>query len=394
MAATTTTTVLIDQTPEPHRTKPQEVALGMVLLGVIFSSILYGVMLTQTYKYYERFKRDPMLVKLLVFAVFLLNTASVFFVAHAAWFYLVDNGPRGLSIWSLNVELALSVNGHVSDIRDHALPGSSLSEFTSQKQRHLDERAGKLHNPAPVAMYFVADSRVFLQFGLAILHFGSGEVAAIEFLLLKRFAKFGSVKVPSILRLSSAAVCDTAIAVSLTYFLHKKRTGFKKTDEMINYLILFSINSGLLLSAISIASLITYLVVPRTWVYTALCFLLSRLYATTFLCSLNSRQILIHNDNYIANEKVDNGRIRIQPKLLGSQYWSLSRSSTAERDRTPRTPTQIFVVTETVTDVPQTMDAAKIRNSNSHLKEIMESSDDSSSTIHNSSASSNSSRTS
>ncbi|KAF9564489.1 hypothetical protein CPC08DRAFT_247401 [Agrocybe pediades] len=264
-------------------------------------------MLTQTYKYYERFKRDPMLVKLLVFAVFLLNTASVFFVAHAAWFYLVDNGPRGLSIWSLNVELALS------------MAMSAISEtFLAFR------------------VYKFSRNNVILTsvlFGLAILHFGSGEVAAIEFLLLKRFAKFGSVKVPSILRLSSAAVCDTAIAVSLTYFLHKKRTGFKKTDEMINYLILFSINSGLLLSAISIASLITYLVVPRTWVYTALCFLLSRLYATTFLCSLNSRQILIHNDNYIANEKVDNGRIRIQPKLLGSQYWSLSRSSTAERDR-------------------------------------------------------------
>ncbi|PPQ87703.1 hypothetical protein CVT25_011470 [Psilocybe cyanescens] len=53
----------------PHRTRLQEVALGMVLLGVIFSSILYGVMISQTRKYYERFKKDQRIVKSMVFAV-------------------------------------------------------------------------------------------------------------------------------------------------------------------------------------------------------------------------------------------------------------------------------------------------------------------------------------
>jgi hypothetical protein len=320
--------------PPIYRTPTQEISLGMVVLGLIFSSILYGVMLTQTYKYFQRFKRDPLLVKLLVFTVWLLDTVSVFFVGHASWYYLVTTGPHGISTWSLNVELALSIT--ISAITETFL-AFRVFKLSAQK-------------------YWLTGILLFL----ALIHFVSGEVAATEFLLLKRFARFGSVKIPSIVRLSSAAICDTAIAAALCYFLNKKRTGFKKTDEIINYLILFSINSGLATSLISITSLITYLVVPKLWVYTALCFLLSRLYANTFLCCLNSRQILLN-----VEEEQESPNIR--RKRRGSLWTTTGRPGTAEK-----TPTQVFVVTETITDGLQTPDSAKIRNSSTHLKEISE----------------------
>ncbi|PPQ68919.1 hypothetical protein CVT24_007663 [Panaeolus cyanescens] len=114
--------------PQTHRTRTQEVSLGMVLLGITFSSILYGIMLTQTHKYFQRFRKDPPVVKFLVsrpplpiieagseffffqvIAVLILNTISMFFVGHASWYYLVTNGVHAVAIWSLNVELALSV---------------------------------------------------------------------------------------------------------------------------------------------------------------------------------------------------------------------------------------------------------------------------------------------
>jgi hypothetical protein len=328
--------------PAPiFRTRLEEVALGMVLLGVIFSSILYGIMLTQTYKYYQRFKRDARSIKLLVFAVLVLNTASVFLVGHAAWYYLVTTGKGYLSIWSLNVELALS------------MLMSGLSETF-----------------LAIRVYRLSGNKIWLTailLLLAFVHFGSGEVAAIKLLLLKKSARLTSEKVPSIIRLASAAVCDTAIASALSYFLHTKRTGFKKNDEAINYLILFSINSGLLTSATSIASLITYVVVPRTWVYTALCFLISRLYATTFLCSLNSRQILYHDEINTDSEK-ETTITKIKHPFRRSN-WSVKRTSGGN---TPSS-IDIFVITETISDGPRPPTSAKIRNSNTHLKEVAES---------------------
>ncbi|KAJ4479835.1 hypothetical protein C8R41DRAFT_842898, partial [Lentinula lateritia] len=202
----------------------------------------------------------------------------------------------------------------------------------------------------------------------ALLHFTSGEVSAAEFLELSRFAKFGSVKVPSVLRLGSASLCDTGIAVSLCYFLQKKRTGYKRTDEIIDHLMLFSINSGLITSVASIACLITYLAIPKTWVYLTLCFLISRLYSNTFLCALNSRQIL-------QNETND-----MDTPVLPRFSRGLSRG-TPEKNNTQSRPTQIdvFVVTETITtsdDIRHNTSQTSSRNSslNSGVKERLDSS--------------------
>ncbi|TFK41611.1 hypothetical protein BDQ12DRAFT_390902 [Crucibulum laeve] len=303
------------------KNRNDEIALGMTLLGLIFSSILYGITLTQTYKYFLRFQRDPFFVKILVVAVFLLDTVSVIFVGHASWYYLVTSAPRRISVWSLNVELALS------------MAISAISETF-----------------LAVRVWKFSDHKHMLTLGLlllALLHFVSGEVSAVQFLLLKRFAKFNSAKVPSILRLSSAALCDTGIAMSSCYFLRKRRTGFRRTDRMIDHMIIFSINSGLLTSVASIACLITYLVVPRTWVYLALCFLITRLYANTFLCSLNSRQILRTSGERDANSPIP----RFRPKRIKS---ALSRRSDYGANIGEKTPTQIdvFVVTETISDGP------------------------------------------
>jgi hypothetical protein len=323
------------------RNRVQEISLGMLVLGLIFSSMLYGVMLTQTYKYYQRFRRDRFLIKLLVFSVWLLNTVSMFFVGQASWYYLVTNGPRNISTWSLNVELALSV----------AISGISET-FLAFRVYKLSGRKHWL---------------IILLISLALMHFASGQVGAIELLLLNSSARFSSVMVPSVLRLSSAAICDTAIAASLTYFLDKKRTGFKRNDEIINYLILFSINSGLATSMISVSSLVTYLVVPNLMIYTALCFLISRLYANTFLCSLNSRQILLNVEKEKESKIVSSNVPCFRPKRHASTgIWSITNRS--------KSPTQIdvFVVTETITDGLQTPEMAMVRNSSTHLKEISE----------------------
>ncbi|KAF8908479.1 hypothetical protein CPB85DRAFT_782477 [Mucidula mucida] len=242
-----------------ERNRKEEIALGMTLLGVVFSSILYGISLSQTYTYYKRFPNDSWKVKLMVVLVNVLDTASMVLVSHASWYYLVTTGPAGRSIWSLNVELCLS------------MVISALTESFLAYQ-----------------VWLLSDRKSFLTMCLgllALVHFISGEISAGEFLSLRNFAKFGSVKIPSILRLSSAAVCDTSLAISLCYFLHQKRTGYKQTDEIIDHLILYTLNSGLINCVTSIFCLITYIVIPRTWVYLALCFLISRLYANTFLSS-------------------------------------------------------------------------------------------------------------
>ena len=53
------------------------------------------------------------------------------------------------------------------------------------------------------------------------------------------------------------AASDTAIALVLIYLLHQSRTGFKRSETIINRLILFTINTGALTSLCALVSLIT-----------------------------------------------------------------------------------------------------------------------------------------
>lgn len=86
-----------------------------------------------------------------------------------------------------------------------------------------------------------------------------------------------------------AAVADILIAASLCYFLHRSRTGFKKSDTMISRLILFTVSTGMLTSICAVASLISILIWGQTLIYVAFYFSLGRLYSNSVLATLNAR---------------------------------------------------------------------------------------------------------
>lgn len=293
------------------RTRSEEIALGMTLLGFIFSLILYGISLSQTYTYYRRFPKDSLSTKLMVVIMTILDAAAVALMAHACWYYFVTTGPFHRYVWSLNAELAFS------------MLISGLSEgFLAYRVWLLSGRRTIL---------------TLVLLCLALVHLVSGEVAAGQSLALHYRARFSSVKIPHVIRLGSAALCDTSLAISLCYFLHQKRTGYKQTDKIIDRLMIFSMSTGLLTSFASVAGLITYLVVPKTWVYLALCFLISRLYANTFLSSLNTRHIL-----RTASDEAEES-----PAM--PRFRSCVTPRTFLREKPP-TQLDIFIVTETISD--------------------------------------------
>ncbi|KAJ3986182.1 hypothetical protein F5890DRAFT_1505550 [Lentinula detonsa] len=138
---------------------------------------------------------------------------------------------------------------------------------------------------------------------------------------------------------------------------------------------LFSINSGLITSVASIACLITYLAIPKTWVYLTLCFLISRLYSNTFLCALNSRQILQNDDNDMDTP--------VLPRFSRGLSKGISEKNTG---RSCPTQIDVFVVTETVTtsdDIHHSSSKTSSRNSslNSYAKDGISSSQNFSPTL-------------
>ncbi|KAJ3569349.1 hypothetical protein NP233_g5109 [Leucocoprinus birnbaumii] len=86
-----------------------------------------------------------------------------------------------------------------------------------------------------------------------------------------------------------AVLPDVLIAASLFYFLHRSRTGFKKSDTMITRLIVFTVSTGVFTSICAIASLVSILAWGNTLIYVAFYFSLGKLYSNSILATLNAR---------------------------------------------------------------------------------------------------------
>ena len=56
-------------------------------------------------------------------------------------------------------------------------------------------------------------------------------------------------------RNAAATVTDVLLTSILVYSLHKSRTGIKRTDSMINVLIMYAVNTGLLTRRVQSCSL-------------------------------------------------------------------------------------------------------------------------------------------
>ncbi|CAE6483644.1 unnamed protein product, partial [Rhizoctonia solani] len=65
--------------------------------------------------------------------------------------------------------------------------------------------------------------------------------------------------------LGSAAVCDVLIVCSLSTILIMHRTGFKRTDMIINRILIFTINTGLLTSVVATIDLVLFCSMPTNF---------------------------------------------------------------------------------------------------------------------------------
>ncbi|KIK52367.1 hypothetical protein GYMLUDRAFT_251305 [Collybiopsis luxurians FD-317 M1] len=89
-----------------------------------------------------------------------------------------------------------------------------------------------------------------------------------------------------------AAAGDLLIAGILTLLLQRSKTGFRKSDTMINKLTIFAVNTGALTSLCAVASLISILAAPNTFIYISFFFSMGRLYTNSLLATLNARKAI------------------------------------------------------------------------------------------------------
>ncbi|OCH88284.1 hypothetical protein OBBRIDRAFT_889236 [Obba rivulosa] len=87
-------------------------------------------------------------------------------------------------------------------------------------------------------------------------------------------------------------IVDVSITIGLCAYLRKSRTGSGRLDYILDSVTLYTVENGMLTCITTVVSLMFWLAEPHVLIYLGLHFAISKLYANSFLASMNARKIL------------------------------------------------------------------------------------------------------
>ncbi|KAJ7434334.1 hypothetical protein B0H11DRAFT_2179339 [Mycena galericulata] len=246
--------------------------LGAALIGFAVSCIVFGVILTQAWTYFGRYGSDGVVNKMLVVLIVLLETADQVFITHFVYFYTVTSAgnPRALVVgtttWSIILQQAFG-----------SIVGAIVKCVFASR------------------VYRFSDRNIFITYFIILLSLGQLGVAltfTVEAFGLSTIPQVfaSNLKLLATISLGLSTFTDVVTAAALCFYIRRLRTGYKDADSLVRSLVTDAVNTGVVTSAVSIATLLLYNFLPKNFIFAATYFLLSKLYAVSLLATLNTRR--------------------------------------------------------------------------------------------------------
>ncbi|KAI0706387.1 hypothetical protein C8Q76DRAFT_157258 [Earliella scabrosa] len=193
---------------------------GAVLIGNCVGLVLYGVVLHQAFRYYRLYPRDSWILKCLVGFVVILETFNSVLNVHICYHFLTNAlvNPARLtqSIWSIAL-LPVASGGLVV----------ACQSFFARRIILIGRHC------RPIATVVI------------ILLIGDA-ASTVEAFTTKTLERFSQVTWLFSVGSGIVTLADVIITTVLIVALRRSRTGFKGTDALIDVLILYAVNTGLL----------------------------------------------------------------------------------------------------------------------------------------------------
>ncbi|KAJ7306143.1 hypothetical protein DFH08DRAFT_517435 [Mycena albidolilacea] len=259
-----------------HSAVPLGSLLGPWLIGLVVSSIVFGITCLQVYLYYTKFSsRDSLFMKVFVAVLMILDIVHATLLTISYYVTSVDNfgdfeaistAPCSFPQWPVYYCFVILFHSQGTDRGWSSFEQSSpdvlcLSDLDPVKQITLVARRDYiLHFRRAVLCYSMVKSLQALSFKL--------QTQAIPF---------------SLTALTFETACNILISGSMVYLLARNRTGFSKTNRAVNTLIAYMLNSGLLVAIFAVSCIVTFLTSTTTLIYGIFFFILVRLYGCSFM---------------------------------------------------------------------------------------------------------------
>ncbi|KAF8158413.1 hypothetical protein B0H34DRAFT_655941, partial [Crassisporium funariophilum] len=237
---------------------------GPMLIGFTFNVLLLGILMTQLYLYYTHYKRDKLWIKLFVAAIFVANIVNtVFDLIYLYRVLIINFGEHNTYI----------PDCHLTQSMLQVLIVLAVQSFFAWRTFALTK---KWYWPV-------------LIIAIAIASAVGGILTPVEFVKRPTFATVIQTKGPIILWLASGVVCDILITGVLVWYLHQHKTGFPRSDMIVDRIIRLTVQTGMLTSTLATVDMIVFL---ADWMYfrhLIFNFPLAKLYSNSLMSSLNSR---------------------------------------------------------------------------------------------------------
>ncbi|KAL1662703.1 hypothetical protein EV121DRAFT_263720 [Schizophyllum commune] len=262
----------------PTQGNPIETPLGMLLIGLIISCALYGLNFLQIYIYFRAYPSDSWWLNV-------LDTAGTALSGHGVYTYLIKHFGDPTAIAQIDTCVESQITNVITLI-------ASPSHFASAVA------AGRNLKWAAFLIWFIA--LVSFSFGTAAVA-NNFLTAHFEGLTMK------NARIISGFALGGAALCDIVITTALCMFFWRSKTGFKPTDNILDKLLIFTINRGGISFAVQVLNCILYFTHTAQLIWTPFHFALSKVYAISLVATLNQRDTY-RNDHVYTEDPVSFAR--------------------------------------------------------------------------------------
>ncbi|KAK7062070.1 hypothetical protein R3P38DRAFT_686082 [Favolaschia claudopus] len=278
--------------------------LGALCVAYVLAWGLFGIQSMQSFNYFQKFVDDTVWLRSLVAFLWVLDTLQLVFIGHLLYFWVITNyaNPTILSfnIWSLNI--GVFVTNFIVLI---------VELYLARKVFILSRRNAYLTG---------------IIILLSLNYFGFEIAVQVRSFQLKRLVLSHDIKWITSVALASASVADMLIALSLSYYLRKSRTGIKTTDSLVNKLILYAMSTGLLTGICVLIDMICFLAMPGNLVHVAFNIVSGKLYTNSLLVSLNFREVIRRSTNTVFLTNIDPGGTALDFRATTEPDLSVDRS--------------------------------------------------------------------
>ncbi|KAJ6604987.1 hypothetical protein B0H10DRAFT_2229289 [Mycena sp. CBHHK59/15] len=246
-----------------------EDSLGVLYIGYIFGSVGFGFTFFQSYLYYTRYPRDHWAIKTTVTALCLLDAAMAMLSSHAIYYYLVTlfalpvTPDEATSTFSASIEFMLS----------------GFAVFLVQSFYAV--RIGQLNQN-----HVIAAAIILVAAGGA----GLGVATTIVILRNNLFVNFAQGYMKATLATGQGLRALSALLITGSLMFYNASAPSAEKPSALDP-VASSLTSGLAAAIVQLGCLITFVVMPRKYVWTAFHLLSSRVFINGLLLMLNARYI-------------------------------------------------------------------------------------------------------